>query len=199
MAVPQEANDVRDGIYKNLPLSSSWKSLLKSCEREKERAETTCAKALRAIVAEIGVELSGRFLHELMARARRGESLLPGFRGIDQELTCRDLGGTNSPFENDVLASAKRMEAESIRGRAIVDKALNESIEKLKRRRLRQIEQHCLSNGGTKSKPVIDAAREAVSRADTSAIADQLIRGERPKAPRLNRDIDLDEDLTKVH
>jgi hypothetical protein len=190
---------MRDGIFKNLPLGRGWKSLLKSCEREKERGETACVKAVRAIVSEIGIELSARFVHELLARAKRSESLLPGFSGIDRELTCRDLGGTNSPFENDVLASAKRMEASGIRGRAIVDKALNESLEYLKRRRIRQIEQHCLSNAGTESKPVIEAARQAVSKADTSAITDQLMRGERVKAPRQNRQIDLEEDLTKVH
>jgi hypothetical protein len=80
-----EGKDVRDGIYKNLPLGRGWKSLLKSCEREKERGGTAGAKALRAIVAEIGVEVSGKFIHELLATARRGESLLPGFRGIDRE------------------------------------------------------------------------------------------------------------------
>jgi hypothetical protein len=28
---------MRDGIYKSLKLGQGWKSLLKSCEREKER------------------------------------------------------------------------------------------------------------------------------------------------------------------
>jgi hypothetical protein len=193
-----KARIVRDGIYKNLPLGRGWKSLLKSCEREKERGDTSRSKAVRAIVAEIGVELSAEFLQGLLSRARRTESLLPGFDGIDRDATCRDLGGTNSPFENDVLASAKRMEARGVRGRVIVDKALNESIENLKQRRVRQIEQHCLANAGAKSKPVIDAARDAVCAADSSAIADSLVQGQRPKAPRLNRDIDLDEDLSQV-
>lgn len=189
---------MRDGIYKSLPLGRSWKSLLKSCEREKERGDTSHSKALNAIVTEIGVELSAEFLQGLLSRARRTESLLPGFDGIDGEATCRDFGGTNSPFENDVLASAKKLQARGVRGRAIVDKALNESIESLKQRRIRQLEQHCLSSAGTKSKPVIDAAREAVSKADSAAIADQLVRGQRPKTLRPNREIDLDEDLTQV-
>lgn len=189
---------MRDGIYKNLPLGRGWQSFLKSCEREKERAHTASVKALRAIVAEVGAELSGKFLHELLATAKRSESLLPGFRGIDRYLSCRDLGGSNSPFENDVLASAKRIEAQGTRGRGIVYGALNNSIQNLKRRRLRQIEQHCLSTAGAESKAVINAARQAVLRADTSSLADQLIRGEKPKAPRLSREIELDEDLTKV-
>ena len=57
-----KARIVRDGIYKNLPLGRGWKSLLKSCEREKERGDTSRSKAVRAIVAEIGVELSAEFL-----------------------------------------------------------------------------------------------------------------------------------------
>src|SRR5271165_5282689 len=105
MMALSKARIVRDGIYKNLPLGRGWKSLLKSCEREKERGDTSRSKALRAIVAEIGVELSAEFLQGLLSRARRTESLLPGFDGIDRDATCRDLGGTNSPFENDVLAS----------------------------------------------------------------------------------------------
>jgi hypothetical protein len=189
---------VRDGIYKNLPLGRGWKSLLKSCEREKERGETSRSKAARAIASEIGVELSPQFLQALLSRARRTESLLPGFEGIDRGVTCRDLGGTNSPFENDVLASAKRMEARGVRGRAIVDGALKESIENLKQRRVRQIEQHCLSNAGTKSKPVIDAARAAVSAVDVSTVTNHLMQGERPKVPRANREVNLDEDLTQV-
>ena len=36
---------MRDGIYKSLPLGRGWKSLLRSCEREKERGETACVKA----------------------------------------------------------------------------------------------------------------------------------------------------------
>jgi hypothetical protein len=189
---------LRDGIYKNLPLGRGWKSLLKSCEREKERGETSRSKAARAIASEIGVELSPQFLQALVSRARRTESLLPGFEGIDRGVTCRDLGGTNSPFENDVLASAKRMEARGVRGRAIVDGALKESIETLKQRRVRQIEQHCLSNAGTKSKSVIDAARAAVSAVDVSTVTNHLMQGERPKVPRANREINLDEDLTQV-
>jgi hypothetical protein len=75
---------------------------------------------------------------------------------------------------------------------------LKESIENLKQRRVRQIEQHCLSNAGTKSKSVIDAARAAVSAVDVSTVTNHLMQGERPKVPRANREINLDEDLTQV-
>jgi hypothetical protein len=189
---------VRDGIYKNLALGRGWKSFLKSCERAKERGDTARTKAVRAVISELGVELNANFVHGLIVRARRGESLLPGFNGIDSELTPRDMGGTNSPFENDVLASAKRFEAQGVRGRAVVDNALNEGIENLKRRRVRHIAQHCLLNGGTRSKPVIDAVRQAISGIDNRSITDQLVQGQRPKLPKVRRDIDLDEDLKKV-
>lgn len=190
---------MRDGIYKSLPLGRGWKSLLKSCEREKERGETACAKARRAIIAELCIEVSPTFIHEILARARQSESLLAVFRAFDLDLTCRDLGGNNSPFENDVLASAKRMEAKGIRGTAIVDSALKESLERLKERRVLQIEQHCLYEGGVEARPMIQAARQAVSGADTSVIVTDLTQGKRLKTPQLKRPIDLEEDLSKVN
>jgi hypothetical protein len=190
---------MRDGIYKSLPLGRGWKSLLRSCEREKERGETACVRARRAIIAELCIEVSPTFIHEIRVRARQSESLLAGFKAFDPDLTCRDLGGNNSPFENDVLASAKRMEAKGIRGMAIVDHALKESLDRLKDRRVLQIEQHCLYEGGVEARPMIQAVREAVSQADTSAIVTDMTQGKRLKLPRVKRPIELEEDLTKVN
>jgi hypothetical protein len=66
---------MRDGIYKSLPLGRGWKSLLRSCEREKERGETACVKARRAIIAELCIEVLPAFIHEIRARARQNESI----------------------------------------------------------------------------------------------------------------------------
>ena len=190
---------MRDGSYKSLPLGRGWKSLLRSCEREKERGETACVKAQRAIIAELCIEVSPAFIHEILARGRQNESLLAGFKAFEPDLTCRDLGGNNSPFENDVLASAKRAEAKGTRGIAIVDSALKESLDRLKDRRVLQIEQHCLYEGGVEARPMIQAVRESVKQTDTSAIVTDITQGKRLKLPRVKKTIELEEDLTKVN
>lgn len=195
----QKGNLVRDGIYKNLPLGRSWKSLLKSCERQKERGSTSRAKASRAVIADISVELSTGFISALAAQVKQHESFLPGFAGLDRDLGCRDLGGNNSPLENDVLASVKRRQALGTKGEDLISQALDESLENLKERRIRQMEQHCLSVAGVKSKPIISAARTAVSSVESRVVIEQLLRGQRPKARRAPRDIDPDEDLTRIN
>jgi hypothetical protein len=188
---------MRDGIYKTLNLGRGWKSLLKSCERAKERGETAETKAHAAITRDFNLEVSGMFVHELLARVRQ-DHLLPGFRALDADLTCRDLGGNNSPLENDVLATAKRLEAKGVQGRALLDRAFGESLERHKRSRILQIEQHCLSEAGLAAKPIIDAARHALSRADTAALIDTRLQGKTPKVPRATRPIHLDESLESV-
>jgi hypothetical protein len=154
-------------------------------------------KARNAIARDLYIEVSAVFVHEILARVRQSD-LLPGFRTIDPELTCRDLGGNNSPLENDVLASAKRLETRGVRGRAIVDQALGESLERHKQRRAHQIEQHCLNEAGLKSRPIVEAARQALLRADTSDVTQSLLEGRRVKMSRPKRPIHPDESLESV-
>ena len=194
----QQVQVMRDGIYKSLKLGQGWKSLLKSCEREKERGNTASAKARNAVAKDLYIEVSAVFIHELLARVRPTD-LLPGFKSIDPDLTCRDLGGNNSPLENDVLASAKRLESKGVRGRAVVDQALGESLERHKRARVVQIEQHCLNEAGLKSGPIINAVRQAMLRADVSDVVENLIQGKRLKLSRPKQPIHPDESLEKIN
>ena len=189
---------MRDGIYKSLNLGRGWQSLLKSCEREKERGDMASGKARNAVAKDLYIEVSAVFVHEMLIRVRQAD-FLPGFRSIDPELTCRDLGGKNSPLENDVLASAKRLEASGIRGRAIVDQALGESLERRKQSRVLQIEQHCLNEAGLKSRPIIEAARQALVRADTSELIENLLQGKHLKMSRPKRPIHPDESLESIN
>jgi hypothetical protein len=188
---------MRDGIYKSLKLGPSWKSLLRSCERASECGETTELKAQAAITRDFNLEVSGVFVHDLLARVRQ-DILLPGFRALDDDLTCRDLGGVNSPLENDVLETAKILEAKGVRGRAILDRAFGESLERLKQHRLLQIEQHCINEAGVAAKPIIEAARHALSCADTATLIDTKLQGRTPKVPNTKRPIHLDESLERV-
>jgi hypothetical protein len=188
---------MRDGIYKSLNLGRGWRSLLKSCERAKERGETAENKAHTAVARDFNLEVSGMFVQQMLARVRQ-DNLLPGFRALDSDLTCRDLGGNNSPLENDVLATAKRLDASGVRGRSILDRALGESLERHKRSRMLQIQQHCLSEIGLAAKPIIEAVRHALSRADTASLIDARLQGKTPKLSRGAHPINLDESLESV-
>lgn len=128
----------------------------------------------------------------------RNEDLLPGFRAIDPSLTSRDLGGNNSPLENAVLATAKRLETKGVKGRALVDRALGESLEEHKRSRMFQIEQQCLKEAGLSAKPVIEAARLALSQIDAAGVVAGRFE-ERPwRIVPTARAVDLDESLESV-
>jgi len=189
---------MRDGIYKTLPLGRGWKSLLRSCEREKERGSTASARAKRAVALEFYSELSGQFVSALNLHAIRGKALFTGFNAINPEISPRELGGCNSPLEQKVLKSYVRREAEGISGRELVSAALREGIEELKQRRSRQIEQHCLQEAGAEAKPILEAARLAISEVEASSIVEDLLEGRNRKAPRVKQSqVELDEDLTK--
>lgn len=188
---------MRDGIYKTLNLGRGWKSFLKSCERAKERGATAIEKAKAVVTRDFYLEVSSEFVHKLLGMVRK-EDLLPGFRAIDPSLTSRDLGGNNSPLENAVLASAKRLESKGVKGRALVDHALGESLEEHKRSRMFQIEQHCLKEAGLSAKPVIEAARMALLRTDPVGVVASRFQ-EKPRRIVLTaRAIDLDENLESV-
>jgi hypothetical protein len=199
LAASEVKSQVRDGIYKTLTLGHGWKSLLRSCEREKERGETARAKASRAIVRELYAELSGGFIRSLSAHAMRGEALFEGFGKLGTEISARDLGGCNSPFENNVLRSYSRLQDQGVNGRERVTASLREGIDELKQRRSRQIEQHCLQEAGSKAKPILNAVRTAISKVENIAIVDGLLEGKDRRVPRIkNAPIDLDENLTDI-
>ena len=190
---------MRDGIYKSLPLGRSWQSFAKSCERGSERGDRATAKAERAVVLQLRNELGGSFLSNLRKHVDRGAAMLPGFQErIDDGLSCRDLGGTNSPLENDILVRAKRLQWEGVTGRSVAEKALKEAIEELKTRQSWQIEQHYILQAGAAAKPVIHAAREALNGVDSKSIAESIINDGLPKTPKVkNQPIDPDENLRK--
>jgi len=190
---------MRDGIYKSLRLGHGWKSFLRSCEREKERGKTAQHKANRAIVRELNGELSGRFLRALKDHASRGELLFAGSGKLGADVSPRDLGGCNSPFENNVLKNYSRLQDEGVNGRERVAAALRAGIDELKESRTRQIEQHCLQEVGPKAKPILEAVRIAIEKADNSSVVDGLLDENARQAPKLEpKLIDLDEDLTEI-
>ena len=69
---------MRDGIYKSLKLGQGWKSLLKSCEREKERGDMASGKARNAVAKDLYIEVSAVFVHEMLSQCATKPISCPG-------------------------------------------------------------------------------------------------------------------------
>ena len=83
---------MRDGIYKNLPLSKPCRAFLKSCTLDAERGEIAREKCERAAGLELR-EIRPQFMAALREKAEEAGSLLPGIKAFDAEITTGDLGG----------------------------------------------------------------------------------------------------------
>jgi hypothetical protein len=187
---------MRDGIWKDLPMSSSWRTLVRRCEREADRSEPAVQAAERALELDARQELSSAFLRQLTALAHRSSEMLPNIGSFEHVATARDIGGTGSPLEESVLNSARRLEATGLRGGALVQQALEQSIALRSGARIRQIEEHCVVKAGSQARPIVQAARRAVAAIEHSSMVRRILSGEGPmKLPRPS--VNADEDLTR--
>jgi|ERR1700691_2524872 len=189
---------MRDGIYKNLPLSAPWRAFLKSCTLDAERGEVAREKCERATGLELR-EIRSQFQSAFRDRAERTESLLPGFSEFGVEVTSRDLGGQNTPLENLILVRARRLESEGLKGVVLEREAYAGALKEMRHAQLRQIEQTVLTSGSdSESRATIDAARNAVNSAEIMPIVDSFLAGRSLNLPPAQRPIDLDEDLARL-
>lgn len=185
---------MRDGLHKDLPLGRAWQGVVKSCEREAERGETTRSRVEHALAVDARQEVSQSFVRQFVQTAERATALLPTFNAFDSNATPRELHGTNSPLENEILANAKRLERDGLRGRLLAQRAVEQALRDRGESRVRQIEQHCRADGAA---AVSRAAGEAIRVVDLSSIVEPLLRNESPSLAPAKRPVDLDEDLTK--
>jgi hypothetical protein len=187
---------MRDGIWKDLPMSSSWRTLVRRCEREADRGEPAVHAAGRALEIDAQQELSPAFLRQFTTLARRSSEMLPNIGSFEHVASARDIDGTGSPLEESVLNSARRLEATGLSGDALVQRALEQSLALRSSARIRQIEEHCVVKAGSQARPIVQAARRAVAAIEHSGMVRRILSGEGPmKLPRPS--LDADEDLTR--
>lgn len=187
---------MRDGVYKDLPQPRPWRGLVRSCTREAERGAPARQRAERALVADLGTEITPGFLRQFRRRAEDSAALLPGMSSFDGIASSRDLGGENTPLENLVVDHARRLERTRVTGDRLAHEALEAALADWTERRFRHLAQHCLTKAGEAARPTLEAAREALAAQDFGALARRRLAGERsPRGP-TRRAVDLDEDLT---
>lgn len=187
---------MRDGVYKNLPLPRPWKSLLRCCDREAERGETARRMAERAVESDAFRELTPGFLRCLAEAIEANSTALPGFSILSDYGASRDLGGQNSPLENDVLARAKRLAIDgSLQGSDLMNNAIEGGLTEWVNTQRRAMELHCLvSASETAARPALNAVYNSLATVDIQVIAKNVIAGERRPITRLRKRIHVDRD-----
>ena len=189
---------MRDGIYKNLPLSKPWRAFLKSCTLDAERGEIAREKCKRAICMDLR-QIHPQFRAAFRKRAELTESLLPSFEVFVVEVTSSDLGGQNSPLTNQILVQARALERAGRKGKELERAAYAGALEQTMNAHQRAIEQAILTSGSdSDSKATIGAARDAIESAKIVLIVDAF-RADSLELPPARRQVGLDEDLSRVN
>ena len=183
---------MRDGIYKDLPLPSKWKSLLKACLREAERGEIAARAAYKAMNADAKRELSQDFLKRLRHMTESNQPNLPGLGSAGFEFAA---GVVATPHERCVVQHAQGLHTNGVGGRDLMHRAIAGGLADMQAQQLRQMEQHVYISGGQDARAIMAAARTACN-----GVAEQLAAeycGTAPKRAAIatRPRIDPDEDL----
>jgi len=126
-----------------------------------------------------------------MSVANSIASTLPGLSPFEMGQSNQQ-GFENTPLEDAAWRNLRRQVSDGRRGDEAVDHAIAETAEAWCDRRLRQIQEYCLSRRGTPD--VVGATKNAIGAVNCEEAARRLLRGE--KKPReLGPRVSLDEDL----
>jgi hypothetical protein len=188
---------MRDGIYKNLPLSKPCRAFWKSCTLDAERGDIAREKFERAASAELRA-IQPQFRSAFRERTELSESLLPLVKVFDGDVTSRDLGGQNLPLENEIVAQARHLEELGLKGAELERQAYARGLRETMNAQQRLVEQTILSTGSdSDSKATIGAARNANGSAKIMPIIDAFVAGRSVDLPPARRPVDLNEDLSR--
>jgi hypothetical protein len=188
---------MRDGIYKNLPLSKPCRAFWKSCTLDAERGDIAREKFERAACAELRA-IQPQFRSAFRERTELSESLLPMVRVFNGDVTGQDLGGQNLPLENEIVAQARHLEELGLKGVELERQAYARGLQETMNAQHRLVEQAILNTGSdSDSKATIGAARNARGSAKIMPIVDAFVAGCSVDLPPARRPIDLNEDLSR--
>lgn len=188
---------MRDGIWKNLPMPTSWRNLLRRCERQAERGEHALRAAEWALEKDARREISSAFLRGLKKLAGDSDSMLTGSVAFVNVRGAREIGGSGSSLEEATLNCARQFEQAGLRGVVLVKRALEQAFAFRGESRGREIEAHALLKAGSQARPMIQAMRRAQGAVDCRAMASRILSGEGPASSSRRPPVDADEDLTR--
>ena len=190
---------MRDGIYKGLKLGRRWRTLLRRCEREADRDSRARTAALAALEGDLRRDVSSATVRKFSSVATSAGSLLPGFSPHDliRRSDLRSVAG-QAPFEDLMSRNFRRIISTGVHGREAVHNSIRDALREWGTRRLRQAEEHYLSEAGNEARVVLDAVERAIGAIDYDEVSARLIRKEKAARPE-QHPIDPDEDLLGRH
>lgn len=180
---------MRDDIHKDVPRPREVRSWVKSATREADRVTGKTVEKLDIAVRKASRELSERFVDELKNRMISGNGDLFGLVGGVQ--SPRELGGTGSALERQVLSECQRRIATGDSPPEALHGAVEDVLRDRSRADIRAAEPVLLPEGGRR---VIDQMKSDVAELDYRRIAAGVIGGERC-LPRERAPVSADEDL----
>ena len=183
-----------DGIHKTLSLSKHWKRVLRLCNRPADRGEPARKAVEHALLTECSAAMSPRFKRNFLEFLKESESLLPGIEIIHEKDSSWVPGGNDNPFRETISKGLKLGIHKKFSGINLAEFSLVSAIGDWGARHRRQLEQHCLKNGGKISNPIFKAISDAFS-VDLFKLSKLLLSGEKMDKQAVIRPIDLDEDL----
>lgn len=193
---------MRDGIYKNPPISQSWRSVLRACTLDAERGSIALEKFKRAVMQDFQREIHPQFIRKFREKIELSESLLPGIQVFGAGVLSKDLGGQNSSLENSTIAHARQLEANGVKGAQLEKEAYSNAVKEYLEFQKRLMEQ-TIVNSNKLSDPEARATHMALQSTFKTPVVESLIdgvlAGSKLDLPPARRPIDLDEDLSRSH
>jgi hypothetical protein len=177
---------MRDGIWKDLPLSREWRSTLRSALREADHGSTLRGKMSHALAKSLA-GVSASFLRRLQRRASDDRPVLPGLGDISS------LGAV-TPLEALIARRFVQLEAGGGSGPSLVQQACGDGLLQFKAQMGRALRQHISLEG--EAGPALKALAAAEATINVNEIAAACLNGQRPPRAEPRRPVNLDEDLT---
>lgn len=187
---------MRDGIYKNAPVTAHWRSLIRACQNDAAWEEQGPVRAVQALLKEL------RDGHLRPARLQQLQQVLCQPQGVligggdmlrahlaewSKECTSR---------ERQVLEQLCRISDQGIQpGPEHLRDAVEVVLREEPRSHLRAIDGHLVENFPRERPEMLRRMKETVSSIPYRQLAEELSSGKQSKLPKLNnKPLDVDDD-----
>lgn len=187
---------MRDGIYKNAPVTAPWRSLIRACQNDAAWEEEGPVRAMQALLKELrNGHLRSDRLEQLFQALRQPQGVL--FGGGDMlRARLSEWSKECTSRERQVFEQLCRI---SDQGAQPGPEHLRDAVENVlrgePRSHLRAIDGYLAENFPRERPEMLRRMKEAISSIPYRQLAEELSTGKQPKLPKLNnKPLDVDDD-----
>lgn len=188
---------MRDGIYKNAPVNTHWRSLVKACQNDAAWEEQGPIRAEQALLKELREDhlRPGRLKHLYQELCQPQGLLIEGsdllrsrFAEWAKECTSR---------ERQVFEQLCRISDRGVRpGVEHLFNAVESVLREVPRAHLRAVDGYLAEKFPHERPEMLRRMKETVSTVRYRRLAEEISTGVKPKMPKLNNvPLDVDDDL----